>query len=171
MATQAEIAEQLGISDRWLRKLIDDGAILPAKRGEFDFAQVARQYIAHLQASNDKLKATAATLQAEVDRLRDQTGIADKAQHEARRSKALAEKAEIDVAEMRGQLVPADQVADVFNAAVQVMKTRVRSVPTTVAPQIGARDIAMAEKVIRVAIDEALEELSKVIVKRGPAAA
>jgi phage terminase Nu1 subunit (DNA packaging protein) len=172
MATQAEVAEKLGISDRWLRKLIDDGVITAAKRGEYEFDAVARDYIAHLSASNDRLKQQVGTLQAELDRLKDSPQLVDKQVHETRRSKALADKAEMDAAEMRGLLVPADQIADVLHTAVLIMKTRVRGVPTKVAPQVGARDIALAERVIRVAIDEALEELSKVnVIRGGPAAA
>ncbi|MGE3064126.1 MAG: hypothetical protein AB7K67_00950 [Hyphomicrobiaceae bacterium] len=172
MATQQEIAEKLGISDRWLRKLIDDGAINSAPRGAFDFEAVARQYIEHQSGMIASTKAEAARLQGELDRLRANEVLADKAKHETRRAAALADKAEMDTAEMRGLLIPADQIADVVNAAVLIMKTRVRGVPTKVAPQLGARDIALAEKVIRVAIDEALEELSKVnVIQCGAVAA
>jgi phage terminase Nu1 subunit (DNA packaging protein) len=163
MATQAEVAKQLGISDRWLRQKIEDGAITPAKRGEFDLAIVAREYIAYLAAENARMKAEVASKWAELDAAGETTH--DKAAHEARRMKALADQAEMKAALMRSELVPADEVADALNAAVQTMKARLRGLPTKLAGRLGVRDPAVAEKQMRDAIDDALAELARVNVK------
>lgn len=148
MATQAECARHLDLSERRFRELVDETVITPADRGSYSIDDVRLQYIRHLRET------AAGRGGSEAQEA--------KAGSDARRAAALADKAEIDVAEMRRELIPAEQIADAINAAVMIMKTRVRSVPTKVAPQIGAKDIVLAERIIRVAIDEALDELSKV---------
>jgi DNA-binding CsgD family transcriptional regulator len=170
MATQVEIAEALGISERWLRQKITDGVIKPAARGQFDLATVARQYIASQGDDIARLKAENASKQAELDRMTSTPSGIDKADADARRAVAMAERAEMETALMRGDLIPSEQIADALNAAVQTMKSRVRGVPAKVAAQLGARDAAHAERVIRGAIDQALDELARVNVKGDVAA-
>ncbi len=148
MATQAECARHLDMSERRFRELIDEGVIDAADRGSYSLDDVRLQYIRNLRET------AAGRAGAESQEA--------KALSDARRAAALADKAEIDVAEMRRELIPADQISDAINAAVMIMKTKVRAVPTKVAPQIGAKDIVAAERVIRVAIDEALDALSQV---------
>ena len=171
MATQAEIAEQLGISERWLREKIKDGAIKPAGRGQFDFGAVARQYIAHQADEIARLKAEAASRQAQLDELTENPDGIVKAEHEARRMKALADQAEMKASEMRGELVPAGQINDAVTAAVGMMVSRMRGLPAKVAGKIGARDPAVAERTLRSEIDEALDSISRIDVRGGAPAA
>lgn len=167
MATQLEIAEKLGISDRWLRNLISDGAIQNAGRNGFDFETVARQYIAYQQTEIARLKADAASKQAVLDEITANPDGMTKAGADTRRSMALAEKAEMEVAEMRGQLIPVDQVGDAVMTAVQVMVSKMNALPSKVASKIGARDPALAERTLRGEIYEALDSLSKIDVRGG----
>lgn len=168
MGTQVEIAEKLGISDRWLRQLISDGVIKAgARRGDLDFEAVARQYIAHQAEEIARLKAEAASKQAQLDDLTENPDGIVKSNHEARRMKALADMAEMNAAEKNGELIPASQVGDAVAMAVQVMVSRLRSIPTKVAGKIGARDPAAAEGVIRSEVDEALASLAEIDVRAG----
>ena len=168
MRTQVEIAEKLGISDRWLRKLIADGVIKPpAKRGGLDFEDVARQYIAHQAEEIARLKADAASKQAQLDGLTENPDGIVKSNHEARRMKALADIAEMRAAQTRGDLIPSSQVGDAVTMAVQTMVSRLRSIPSKMANKIGARDPAAAEGVIRSEIDEALASLAEIDVRGG----
>jgi hypothetical protein len=77
----------------------------------------------------------------------------------ARRETALADLAELDVAERRGQVVDVDEArADVI-AAYSVVKTRLLGVPSRVAqrlPDVAARVVPVVDELIR----EALEELA-----------
>lgn len=170
MATQLETAEQLGISDRWLRKLVADGVVQDAGRNSWDALAVAKQLLAHHAALIERQKAQIASLTARLQRSDGSSAI--KADEEARRMKALADKAEMEVAEMRGELVPADQIAEALHGAVIIMKTRLAGIPAKVAPIAhAAPSVAAAEKLIRDQVDEALAELGKVEVAGTVAAA
>jgi phage terminase Nu1 subunit (DNA packaging protein) len=165
MATQVEIAEALGISERWLRQKITDGVVKAAARGQFDLATVARQYIAYQADEIARLKADIASKQAQIE---DATpGAIDKEEHEARRMKGLADQAEMKAAAMRGDLVPLDQIGDAVTTAVGMMVSRMRGLPAKVAGKIGARDPAVAERTLRSEINEALESLSRIDVRGG----
>lgn len=169
MGTQIEIAEKLGISDRWLRQLIADGKIKGGtRRGDLDFETVARQYIAHQADEIARLKADSASKQAELDRLTDNPDGIVKSSAEARRMNALADLAEMKAAEARGDLIPASQVGDAVAMAVQAMVSRMRAVPAKLAGKIGARDPAAAEGVMRSEIDEALASLAEIDVRGSP---
>jgi len=167
MATQAEIAEQLGISERWLRQKITDGVVKAAGRGQFDLATVARQYIAYQGEELARLKADNASKQAQIDDLTANPDGIVKEEHEARRMKALADQAEMKAATMRGDLVQLEQISDAVTAAVGMMVSRMRGLPAKVAGKIGARDPAVAERTLRSEITEALDSLSRIDVKGG----
>lgn len=150
MATQAECAEWLDLSERRFRELLDEGVIERADKGAYDLKTVVQQYVRNLR---------------EVAAGRGgATSQANKADEDARLARARADKAEMELAEARGLLVPADQIGDALNSAVQIMRTRVLAIPTKAAPRVGAKDVAAAEQVIRAEVVEALSELSQVVV-------
>ncbi len=150
MATQAECAEWLDISERRFRELLDEGVLTRADKGAYDHRAVVHQYIRHLrEVAAGRGGATAQAVKADED---------------ARLAKARADLAEMELAEKRGELVPVDQIGDALNSAVQIMRTRVLAIPTKAAPRVGAKDVAAAEGVIRAEVVEALSELSKVVV-------
>lgn len=151
MATQAECAEWLDLSERRFRELIDEGVFERADKAGYDLKSVVHQYVRNLRA------VAAGRGGGEAQH--------DKATEDTRLARARADKAEMELAEARGQLVPADEIADALNAAVQIMKTRVLAIPTKAAPRVGAKDVAAAEKAIRDEVVEALQELSKIEVR------
>lgn len=79
--------------------------------------------------------------------------------HAARREAALADLAEIEVAEKRGELVSVDEArADVINKFT-IVKTKILGVPTRIAqrlPSLAAEVVPVVEELLR----EALEELA-----------
>lgn len=156
MATQAECAKLLGISERRFRELIDEGVIARRGAGEYDFFEVVPAYCANLR----EVAAGRGGGDEQVLRARE----------DARKAKAQADMAEIKAAEMRGLLVPADQVATALHEAVQMMKTSLLSIPAKAAARVGAKDTSRAEQVIKDEIHEALSALSRIEVK-GPATA
>jgi len=156
MATQAECAEWLRISSRRFRELIDEGVISRADKGDYDVKSVVGEYV-------DNLREVAAGRGGGIQQ-------ANKADADARKANAQAEMAELKAAEMRAALVPADEVATTLHEAVTMMKTSLLSIPAKAAARVGAKDVARAEQVIRDAVVEALEALTRVDVK-GPAAA
>lgn len=173
MATQAEVAAHLDVSDRWLRQLVADGYISGAVRGAWDADKARLEYLRHQRRELERMKAENASLQAEINRLAGDAQAGNKASSEARRTLAQAEKLEMDLAERRGELVPAEQIADAVHGAVLIMKTRLAAVPAKAAPLVGAENIPLAERIIRDQVEEALAELAKakVIIAAAGAAA
>jgi hypothetical protein len=77
----------------------------------------------------------------------------------ARREAALAELAELDVAERRGELVDANEMAEKFVEVVTVAKTKLLGVPARVKqrlPHVATEDIRLIDELVR----EALEDLA-----------
>ncbi len=155
MATQAECALWLDISERRFRELLDEGVITRAEKGQFDPRAVVTEYVRHLRT----IASGRAGEQEQQAR----------ATADARKAAAQAEMAEMELAERKGELIPADEIGEVVAGAVQVMKTRMLGLPTKLAKLVGARDPAQAEKVIRAEVVEALTELSKVRVQGAAA--
>ena len=60
MATQAEVGEKLGISDRWLRKLVEDGVLRDPGRGKWDALETAKQLLEYRGKEIERLKARVA---------------------------------------------------------------------------------------------------------------
>ncbi|MGE0022097.1 MAG: hypothetical protein AB7S70_00510 [Hyphomicrobium sp.] len=152
MATQAYCAKLLGISERRFRELRDEGVIPDAEKGEYDIEEIVPIYCEHLR--------TVAAGRGGGE------GQAIKSNEDARLLKARADKAEMEAAEMRGSLVPVDQIAGVMHSAVIIMKTRLGAVPSKAAPLVaGMKSIPAVERVIRDNIEEALADLAKVEVR------
>lgn len=148
MATQAECAAHLVMSERRFRELIDDGLFTRADKGAYDLDDVRRAYIEHLRSVASGRGGGEAQ--------------ANKADEEARRMRALAEIAELKSAEMSNSLIPADQVAASIHEAVTVMKTSLLAIPAKAAARVGAKDVRRAEQVIKDEVAEALEALSRI---------
>lgn len=168
MATQAEVAEKLGLSDRWLRKLVEDGAIADPGRGKWDALKTARELLEYRGKEIERLKAQVASIESQSQR--SEAG-GTKAAEDARLQRAKADIAEMEAAEKRGELIPRNQIADAFHSAIIIMKTRLNAIPAKVAPLAhAAPSVAVAERHIREQVDEALDGLGKVEVIAATAA-
>jgi len=163
MATQAEIAAKLEISDRWLRKLVEDGAIKDPGRGNWDALQTAKQLLEYRGREIERLKAQVASLESQTQR--SEAG-GTKSTEDARKARAQADIAEMEAAEMKKQLVPIGEIAEPLQSAVLILKTRIMAVPAKAATQVGAKSPAHAKQVIEKHVVEALEGLSKIRVQR-----
>lgn len=163
MATQAEVAEKLGLSDRWLRKLVEDGVLCDPGRGKWDALTTARELLEYRGKEIERLKAQIASLESQAQR----GDLGGKAAEDARKARAQADIAEMEAAEMKGHLVPIGEIAEPLHSAVQIMKTRIMAVPAKAATQVGAKNAAHAKQVIEKYVVEALEGLSKIRVQRA----
>lgn len=78
-----------------------------------------------------------------------------------RKEQAQAEMAEMDVAQRRGELVRADEVAQVASAAVVVFRTRLEMLPDQLAPQIAViTDEHRVRALLAAEIESALADLA-----------
>jgi hypothetical protein len=75
----------------------------------------------------------------------------------ARREAAQAELAELELAERRGAVVPADEARDGVIAAYSMVKTRILGVPVAVGqrlPDLAGRVVPVVEELLRAALEE-----------------
>ena len=148
MATQRELAEHLDLSTKRISELIRDG-ILPSKMGRsplnLDVCRIA--YISYLRKLGGYNK---------------RSGGGDIAEEKTRLTKAQADKAELEVSELEGQLIPAQLVQDPWTALVANARAKLLALPSKIAHQVIALDkYAEAELLIKENVHDALSELAE----------
>ena len=149
MATQKELAEHLGMTPQSLGELIKKD-IITIKKGrspiDIDFSRI--EYINYLRknANHYKKAGTGGDIVEESTRLK----------------KFQADKAELEVNQLEGKLIPAELVKDTWSDFVGNAKAKLLNIPNNLAHQIlAAEDFNQAEDLIKKSIYEALEELSQ----------
>jgi len=149
MSTQVELAKHLGMTPQSLGELIKKG-IITVKKGrspiDLDFSRI--EYINHLRknANHFKKSGTSGDIVEETTRLK----------------KFQADKAELEVNQLEGKLIPAQLVKDTWSDFVGNAKAKLLNIPNNLAHQILAvEDFSQAEDLIKKSIYEALEELSQ----------
>lgn len=151
MATIAECAAHLDMGERNLIELISRGVIeRQPGRGKYDLDAVRTAYIRHLRsvAAGRKPEGGDEAAPSTLDKERE------------RYMRTRADREELRLERDRGALIPADQVADAWSAAVTTMKQRLLAIPNGIAPEAAAlRSATEIEKLCRDAITETLEEL------------
>tara|TARA_A200000159_G_scaffold28888_1_gene25530 strand:- start:952 stop:1452 length:501 start_codon:yes stop_codon:yes gene_type:complete len=148
MATQREVAEHLDLSTKRISELIRDG-ILPSKMGRsplnLDVCRIA--YISYLRKLGGYNK---------------RSGGGDIAEEKTRLTKAQADKAELEVSELEGQLIPAQLVQDTWTNFVANARAKLLALPSKIAHQVIALDkYAEAELLIKENVHDALSELAE----------
>ena len=148
MATQREVAEHLDLSTKRISELIRDG-ILPSKMGRsplnLDVCRIA--YISYLRKLGGYNK---------------RSGSGDIAEEKTRLTKAQADKAELEVSELEGQLIPAQLVQDTWTDFVANARAKLLALPSKIAHQVIALDkYAEAELLIKENVHDALSELAE----------
>lgn len=79
-----------------------------------------------------------------------------------RLASAQAEKTELEVAVIKGDLIPAGNVESVVNGMISSFRSKMLSLPTKAAPSVvQMADVAEAETLLREFVYEALTELSE----------
>jgi len=148
MASQRELAEHLDLSTKRISELIRDG-ILPSKMGRsplnLDVCRIA--YISYLRKLGGYNK---------------RSGGGDIAEEKTRLTKAQADKAELEVSELEGQLIPAQLVQDTWTDFVANARAKLLALPSKIAHQVIALDkYAEAELLIKENVHDALSELAE----------
>ena len=145
-ASQQELAKHLDLSATRVRELIKDGVLLkPGKNGHnLDAQRVC--YIKHLRAVASK------------HRSRD--GVLDLTAERARLARELANKEELLVAKVKGELVPREAVVLTLQRIVLAAREKLRAIPSrakTLIPKLTRKDLTRLLEMI----DDALSELSE----------
>jgi phage terminase Nu1 subunit (DNA packaging protein) len=142
MATQKQLAAHLDLSDRSIRNLVTEGII-----GASDDVDQARvKYIRHLRAVAAGRTEVGGDLETEKTRL----------------TKAQADKTELEVAQLRKVLVPADLVEREWTDMISAARAKLLSLPPKAASQVmAAANRTEAEALLKAMVNEALAELAE----------
>ena len=141
-----ELAKLLGITDRHLRNLANEGVIKKTEKGKYLLLESVRGYIEYIESKND------------VDlNLKD-----EKIKEEIKRIKKETELKGLKIKELKNQLHSANIIEKVMTSSLVNLKGRLLSLSNRLAPQLIALDnLGEIQEVIQDSIVEALEELSE----------
>ena len=147
MATQREVAEHLDLSVKRVSELIRDG-VLPSKKGRsplnIDVCRFA--YISYLRKLGGYNK---------------KTGTGDIAEEKTKLTAAQARKAELEVEQLEGNLIPAALVQDTWIDYVANARAKLIALPSRIAHQVlSSENYAECEQLIKDRVHEALDELA-----------
>ena len=148
MATQREVADHLDLSVKRVSELIRDG-IFTSKQGRsplnIDVCRVA--YTSYLRKLGGYHK---------------RSGTGDIAEEKTKLTAAQARKAELEVEEIEGNLIPAQLVEDTWVDYVANARAKLLGLPSRIAHQVITVDkYAEAELIIKEQVHEALNELAQ----------
>lgn len=152
MATQKEVADHLDLSTRTVAELLKDGVIPSAKgQGGLDLDACRVNYIRNLRGkAAGRIRQTPSP---NADGLELNAERARLAHHQAN-------KAALDEAETRGELLRADVVAQEVDNAFARVRARLLSLPAKLAPVVlGSTNLVEVKNSIEAGVFEALDEL------------
>jgi len=139
------LAEMLRLTPRRIQQLAREGQIPKASRGRYPLIESVRGYVDYLNELAAKARQGAEQLVA--PKLRKET--------------ALAELAELELAEKRRETIPRAETERFLVALFSHVRTRIRGVPRKAAPPAhAAESVAEVEEIFWKHLSEALEQLS-----------
>lgn len=138
-------AKLLMISQRRIQQLAKDGVIPQPIEGKYDLVKTIQGYVKFLQ-----------------DRVHGGGSSTDLNKEKIRLTSANANKVEIEVEVLKGTLIPAEVVAQVWSDQCTAFKQKVLSLPTKLSHQLSAiQDATQIEALLKSHVKEAMQELSE----------
>lgn len=142
------LANLLNVSERRIRQLANEEIIIRFRKGRYNLPESIKSYILYLKTNKESSEVTN---DAEIDYKREQ------AFHE----KAKREKAELELALMKGSMHHSEDVERVMNDMLSSFKSKTLAMATKLAPKLIARnEISIIQDLIKREALEVLEELS-----------
>ena len=140
------IASVLKLSERHVRNLVKEGVIPPPERGgRYDLIGSVQGYVTYLRER---------TMGKELART-------DAHLERTRLLRAQADRTELEVSELKGLMIPAEDVAGEWQQMVGNARAKLLGLPAKAAHLVMAADtFSDAEDILRIQIQEALDELS-----------
>ncbi|MEF3312626.1 hypothetical protein PV433_27420 [Paenibacillus sp. GYB004] len=139
----AELAAIIGKSDRWVRQLTGEKVLTQVDRGKYVLSAAIQAYCEYLLGGKEEDKRP---------RLIDY-----KTEHE----KAKAEKAALELEQMKGNLHPAEDVERLLSDLILTTKSRLLGVPSRIATECDNEPADVVESIVRKEIETALSSLAK----------
>jgi phage terminase Nu1 subunit (DNA packaging protein) len=147
-ASLATLAKLFNLTERRIQQLARDGIIpKPERNGRYDLVGCVQGYIKYLQ-----------------DRSAGRTEIEpqDTYIERARLLKAQADKTELEVKAMNGELIAADEVESLWSGLVASFRSRLLALPVRCAHKVlSLKTYPEIESTLRAHVFEALSELSR----------
>jgi phage terminase Nu1 subunit (DNA packaging protein) len=142
--TTAQLAKIIGKTTRWVNELTRNKVFVQSARGKYLLAESVQRYIQHLQERAER--------ESEVDYHKE------KAIHE----RAKRQRAELDLALMRGEMHKSEDVELVLNDMIAAFRSKMLALPSKIAPQlVGRTEIPVILDMLTREVTEALSELSE----------
>ncbi len=85
----------------------------------------------------------------------------DLQQERAKLAKKQAEKAELQIAQMKGQLVDVDEVSEAWTKYISNCRAKLLSMPAKISAEVVGADLAATQNIIKREVYAALTELSR----------
>lgn len=144
------VADMLDVTTRRVAQLCEEGILSKIKNGSFLLVPTIRNYIRYLKTKND------------IERPED-GDMSDEFQKEhTLLEKAKREKAELEVALMKGNVHASEDVEREMTKMLAAFRARVLSIPSKLAPRVAiTEDVTKIEDMIRNEVYSALKELSE----------
>lgn len=140
-----ELAAIVGKSTRWLRQLTTDGVLKQVGRGKYLLGDAIQSYVEHVSGGGKE----------------DDDGKPRLIDHKTEHERIKAEKAALELAEMRGELHASEDVESVMSDMLTAFRQKILAIPTKLSPQItGISEINVIKGRLTAALHEALTELS-----------
>lgn len=122
------LSEIIGVSDRRVRQLGEEGVFIRAAKGRYKLAESVKNYILTLRLANDS-----DNIPIEDDEL-------DLEQEKAKKERVNRLIAELKLAKMKGEVHSSKDVENVMMDMLSSFKSRLLNVPAKVSPILTQRD-------------------------------
>ena len=144
------IADMLDVSPRRIGQLCEEGILSKVKNGSFLLVPTIRNYVRYLKTKNDTDKPENGDVSEEY------------AIEHTKLEKAKREKAELEVALMKGNVHASEDVEREMTKMLSAFRARTLSIPSKLAPRVAiTQDAIKIEEMIRNEVYSALRELSE----------
>ena len=141
----ATIAKLLMISERRVYQLVNDGVIPKTERGRYEIEGAVQGYIKFLQERS--VGSSPAAIDYNIEK--------------ARLVKNQADKAELEVETLNGNLISKADVLDAWESMLVDIKTKILTIPAMISPVVATEDVpGVVQEIIDRALRDALGDLS-----------
>lgn len=140
------LAKLLNLTPRRIQQLANEGVIPRAERGRYDVLRSVKGYVAYLQDLSQGRRGE----------------LHDIAKTRQRLLQFQADRAEIEIQLMRGDMVRTEDVMAYLQPMLGHFRARLLSLPNAVAPQVMAcKSLTEIQELLRVTMYEALNEFAE----------
>ncbi|MGG4447620.1 hypothetical protein [Brevibacillus porteri] len=139
----SELAAIVGKTPQWIRQLTRDKVLKQVSRGKYNLGEAVQAYCEHVSGGKEE---------EQKPRLID---------FKTRYEKTKAEKAELELEQIKGNLHAAADVEWLLSDMILTIKTRLLGVPSRVSTECENESADVIESVVRREIETALSAMAK----------